>query len=162
MDHNDPTYAPLGTISSEFIFPYYYINSISSCGINVQPVMWIGWLCEPNVPSYSMFLWHWHMLQYVSCLMRFMGITVSVYRLSGNQILVLILFEIFKILLSICCSLPGVINGRGLPFWWLFYWSIKPGKLNKSQMKYLKWFQFVFKPRSAGNYVLLCRFYRSS
>lgn len=45
-----------------------------------------------------------------------MGITVSVYRLSGNQILVLILFEIFKILLSICCSLPGVIDGQGLRF----------------------------------------------
>ena len=30
----------------------------------------------------------------------------------------------------------------------IIYWSVKPGMLNKAQIKYLKLFQILFEPRS--------------
>lgn len=39
-------------------------------------------------------------------------------------------------------------NGLGLQFWDYFIGFIKPGKLNQSQLLYLKLFQIVFDPRS--------------
>lgn len=61
------------------------------------------------------------------------------------QTWVQVLFEIFKILLSVCFGLLGVPGGRGLHLW-----DGQAGKHNQAQLKYLKLFKIVFQPRSGA------------
>lgn len=53
--------------------------------------------------------------------------------------------------LSICFALACLeYQTSGLCSFWLFYWFIKPGKLNQTLIKYLKQFEIVSEPRSAA------------